>query len=138
MDKPEVEVEVAAAETVRDLVIRLAKGNPGALNVMVELLHTPIDMDSAFGEAGPIVLMDGFAIKGEDIWKLFSACRRDHAIMVGFLRAVQLGFLPLADLKAIIEDDRAAIPDKAFKTLDLVKAKLPNFKWELASKIVPG
>ena len=120
----------------RDTILALGGGNPGALSVMIELAHTDFDPDSAFGALTPIYLMETFQIKGADIWKLFVACSRNHITMAAILRAVQLGEYPLADLKKVIENDREGLSAEAYKVLDVVKEKLPNFKWDVGV-IVP-
>jgi hypothetical protein len=120
----------------RHVIFGLGEGNPGALSVMVELINTLFDPDSAFKEMSPIFLMEEYEIRGGDIWRLFVACGRNHITMVAILRAVQLGVYPLADLKKAIENDREGLTTEAYKSLDVVKEKLPNFKWDVGV-IVP-
>ena len=70
--------------------------NPGAATVLMDILTKgkDIDGDDIFGGFGTILHMDHHEIRGEKIWMLYKdVCKQDLRVMIGLLRACQLGYL---------------------------------------------
>lgn len=118
-------------DSLRDLVIKLVEGNPGAITAVMDMVKVApaVDPDSAFGEWGPAYDLDHRGIYGSRIWLLYSdVCGRNAARVLALFRAVQLGMMPEADLLAAIEAG-----DRSQHTLDVpaivraVREQLPNF-----------
>jgi len=114
------------------IMVKMAKGNPGAVTALIVLFDntTEIDPDNAFGPFGGIILLDTFGIYGTDIYVLYNdICARQIHLMLAVLRAGQLGIISSSVIK-----DAASRQDRTGKTLinaqglyDKVKEQLPNF-----------
>jgi hypothetical protein len=115
----------------QQVVIAMAGGNPGALNVCVRILKEGgvIDPDDAFGGLGTILALDALGIHEERIWLLYKdVCRQDLAKMIAVLRARQLGQLAGATEAAINHAmDHGGQGLDLDKILDAVQAKFPRF-----------
>lgn len=118
-----------------DVINKMTEGNPGAMNVIMELTYMSekIDPDSAFGSIGAILLLDSYEIYGSDIYVLWSdICGRNTKKMIAVLRAGQLGIIPSYTIK-----DASSRQDYSGKDMidveDLYKKvceRLPNFDKE--------
>ena len=74
---------------------KLSEGNPGALNVMMQMLSgtAKIDPDAALGPFAHLLNLDTFGIYGSKIWILYKdICCENIVHTITVLRAVQLGF----------------------------------------------
>jgi hypothetical protein len=125
------EVRIKLDDSIRDILIKMSDGNPGALNALMEMLKpNNIDPDAFIGNLNSILLLDSFGIYGTDIYILHAyICNYDLPKMIAVLRATQLGFFSRTILKdACHKQDRSGkdlIPvDDLYKQ---VKEYLPNF-----------
>lgn len=87
-----------------DMMVAMSGGNPGALNVCMELLEkTPvIDPQSALMGFGPIFGMDTLGIYEERIWMLYQdVCSENVSATIAVLRGYQMGQLGGATERAI-------------------------------------
>lgn len=72
-----------------DIIVKMCDGNPGAMNVLTQLLYSNMPIDGL----SLILMLDSIGIYGTDIYVLYSDicnCDIDNTVMV--IRAVQLGF----------------------------------------------
>jgi hypothetical protein len=91
-------------DSIMDMVVKMAEGNPGAINAMMNLIqeNESIDPDDCFGPFGKFMLLDTFEIYGTDIYVLYSdICSQQINKMISTLRACQLGFLSPSILKDV-------------------------------------
>lgn len=119
-------------DTPLDMFVKMSDGNPGALNVLMDLfkIESSIDPDSALGGIGSILSLDSYGIYGSDIYILHNdICDRNISKMVAVLRAVQLGFFSAHKLReACSKQDRSGKETVPVETLyNMVKERLPNF-----------
>lgn len=118
-------------DNMMSIVSKMSDGNPGAMNVIMEILKpNNIDPDNALGGVGVILSLDSLGIYGSDIYILSNdICDRDLVKTLAVLRAWQLGFLNGDTLKdACSRQDRSGV--KMIPVDDLyikVKKELPNF-----------
>ena len=112
----------------------LADGNPGALNVLLQLAETATttDPDNAFGAAGPMQMLDSLGIYGSSIWVLFKdVCGSDLTRTHAVLRAAQLGLLRHADIQEGVTRDTPTklsdLREKVENIVATVQETLPNF-----------
>lgn len=117
-------------DTFMDAIVKLSKGNPGAVTVLMQMTqHGPvIDPDCAFGPLGPLLALDTYSIYGSRIWMLYKdACNHSVTSTLALLRAVQFGFLPEHQLHHAIDNrgDGINVPDLVGK----VAERLPRGKW---------
>jgi hypothetical protein len=106
----------------------MSEGNPGALNVCINLLKEGerIDPDSMLGGIGPILALDSLGIYGSRIWILYKyICNQSLVLTIAVLRAVQLGFLKEETLKTAIEPHGREI--EPLTLYNQVKERLPRF-----------
>jgi len=115
------------------VITKMCEGNPGAMNVMIEMLDSKsnyIDPDAFMGGMGKILSLDSLGIYGSDIYILHNdICERNMIKTFAVLRAHQLGFLNDSLLKdACSRQDRSG---KQMINVDVlykkVKNELPNF-----------
>lgn len=86
-------------------ILRLGQGNIGAIRVLTQMCANAaaVDPKSWGQEFQPIIDFEDRGIVGHMIWCLFKdVCNQDIVSCFAMLRAVQLGFLPVAELKAAI------------------------------------
>lgn len=89
---------------IRELIIRLADGNVGAITVMMEMVnHGPrIDPDAAFGPWAGLLSLDSWGIYGSDIWVLYKdICGESIVKTLAVLRAAQLGITAEVEAKDV-------------------------------------
>lgn len=122
---------IELTDNTMDVIIKMSEGNPGAMNVLMQMLiSNNIDPDNAMGGLGAILLMDSFGIYGTDIYILNNdICERNLAKTLAVLRAAQLGLLDSNILKdACHRQDRSGKQLVSVEDLYLkVKERLPNF-----------
>ena len=119
---------IELSDTIQDAIVKLSEGNPGAINVMMNMLQSgdEIDPDSAFGGFGNILSLDTHGIYGSRIWMLFKdVCRENINVTIGLLRTCQLGLLSVEELNYAIDNYGAGI-DLSEKMTEL-KEILPDF-----------
>lgn len=115
---------------IKDVIIAMCDGNPGALNVMMGLVNEgdKIDPEAGFGGGFHALLnLDSNGIYGSRIWMLYKdVCDQDLATTVGLLRAVQLGLLSSEALDTAIDDYGAGL--NIGDLMGAVRAKLKEFQ----------
>jgi hypothetical protein len=78
------------------ILMKMTEGNPGALNVLAQMMGTTdsIDKANAMGPLGPLLSLDSFRIYGSRIWGLYKdVCREDIVSTLAVLRGRQLGII---------------------------------------------
>jgi len=116
--------------SLKDVVLAMGEGNPGALNVLIRLIQEAesIDPDGAMGGFGTILLLDSLNIYGGDIWNLWKCvCGEDMVKMIAVLRAYQLGGLAGMDQDRILQAIRNRSMVDTDVILAAVRERLPNF-----------
>lgn len=114
-------------DTVQSALIKMCDGNPGGLNVLIEIMKVNgrVDPDDFMGGLGPILGLDMLGIYGSRIWILHKdVCGQDIVKTLTLLRANQLGILPEAELNRLIDSGES--PDFS-DILAKVQKELPNF-----------
>ena len=122
------EVRINLTMSVQDSLIVMCGGNPGALTVCVGLIKEAgnIDPDSALGGLGKILSLDSLHIYEERIWMLFKdVCKQDLRVMVGVMRAWQLGFTTREALNHAIDNYGEGLDLPGLMTQ--VEEALPSF-----------
>ncbi len=92
---------------VRDILLALSEGNPGAITVCVDILKEApkIDPQALLGGVGHLVSLDERGIYGPRIWMLYKdVCGQDLTKTIAMLRAAQLGFLAKDKLDHAIDN----------------------------------
>ena len=129
---------------MKDVVVALAEGNPGAIRACVDLVEQAvrIDPDSALGVLGPFILLDMRHIYGADLYMLWNdVCSQDVVKMIAILRARQLGGLAGttdAALKHAIQNRGEGLDLDAILTA--FRSRLPRFAGEafIVPEVLPG
>lgn len=121
------------ADSTMSVVLKMSDGNPGAMNVIIEMLQpesSKIDPDSVIGGMMKLLSLDTLGIYGTDIYVLHNdICGRDMSKTFAVLRAYQLGFLN----GSILKDACSRQDYSGRKMVDVellckqVKEHLPNF-----------
>lgn len=117
-------------DTGRMAIMKMAEGNPGAMNVCVSLLQQgqAIDPKGAMGGMMNILDLDDLEIYGSDIWDFGQyVCdgRTDNVVLV--LRSRQLGFISGDSIKNAISARKS---DFDFADLaSKVRAEIGEFNW---------
>jgi len=103
---------VTLEDSFMDVVIKLAEGNPGAMNVIMQLYQNAahIDPQDFMGGLGSVLALDTHGIYGSRIWMLYKdVCGEDLVMTVAQLRAVQLGIIGQSILDHAIDNYGAGI-----------------------------
>lgn len=91
--------KIQLSDTTSSMVAKISEGNPGAINVLLQMLKggDTIDPQAAMGGVGAILNLDAAGIYGSSIWMLYKdVCNQSLVKMLAVLRAWQLGQLPLS------------------------------------------
>lgn len=94
-------------DTVTEVLVKMAQGNPGALSCCIDLMrrNAEIDPENAFGPYGSMLLLDQENIRGVSLYILWNdICGRDTRDLVMLVRAAQLGFLSREKLAELAQD----------------------------------
>lgn len=126
------EERLTLEDTGKTAVFKLCEGNPGALNVLMQLVmsYEKIDPDSVFGNLSGLLSLDTYGIYGPRIWMLYKdVCGESIINMIAVLRAVQLGKLDLDRLDGIIDGKNFGGSSKLDmdEILATVQQQLPGF-----------
>lgn len=121
-------------DSTLEVITKLSQGNPGAVTVLCQWLENgaKIDPDACH----PLIQMcslDDMDIVGPKIWMLYKdVCNHDLRVMLGVLRAHQLGFLSTERLLATLVVRNASSLDEntIADLLAQVENELPNFQKE--------
>lgn len=77
---------IKLTDTTMDVVVKMSEGNPGAMQVLMQMLSTPV------GGLHNILVLDSLGIYGTDIYVLHNdICERDLNKTLGVITAVQRG-----------------------------------------------
>lgn len=120
-------------DTVESALIKLSKGNPGALTVLMQVMKQAerIDPDSSGGPVMVFMHLDDLGFHGSRIWMLYKdVCGESISRMMGALRAVQLGIISDNTLVAAVDNYGRGLDLEA--ALAAVKTRLPAFQLEAA------
>ena len=120
---------ITLADDTRSIIIKMSGGNPGAMNVLMQIVEqgATIDPDDVFGSLGPMLGLDTLDIYEGRIWMLYKdLCGQDIVSMLGMLRAVQLGHLDEGALQRAIDHGE---PENGWVAghLAKVRERLPRF-----------
>lgn len=119
---------ITGKDSMQTAIMKLAGGNPGAINVLIQAVENSpkIDPDCLLGGLGPLLSFDSSNIFEHRIWMLYKdVCKQNLPHTLGLLRANQLGFLSQKDLDHAIDNYGAGIDLIAI--LGKVKKRLPAF-----------
>ena len=114
-----------------DVIIKLAEGNPGAVNVLCMILkeQESIDQDSSLMGVLGLLMFDTLGIYGSRIWMLYKdVCDSNISQVLGILRGWQLGFLDESLLNKAIDNYGKGINKQ--EIFDKVKKELPRFNFK--------
>lgn len=117
-------------DTMQEILIKLAEGNPGGLNVMLRILTASpiVDPDDMLAPIGPILSLDTHGIYGSNIWILYKdCCGQDIVGLLAVLRSIQMGILSEEEVWEWIDN---STPVNVPETLSNLQKKLPNFNKE--------
>jgi hypothetical protein len=114
---------IQLTDSVMDMLIKMAEGNPGAIDAMLKIIEksAEIDPQSAMPSIMPILAFDTHGIYGSSIYVLYSdKCGRDVRKVLVLLRAVQLGLMPESKLQELCFDQARKInlTDDEFNSID--------------------
>lgn len=128
MTKTKEETRIDLGDSLKDAIIKIGEGNPGALTVCMSLSSmTPtVDPDSGLGPWTYILFLDSLNIYGPRIWMLFKdVCAENIVTTIAILRATQLGFIARDNLKHAIDyhGDGIGVAD----AIRMVEERLPRF-----------
>lgn len=112
-------------DTMMNIVMKMADGNPGAVTVITRLIVDKNDPDDWAGGFGKLLSLDSHGIYGSNIWVLFkNVCDQSILNVVTVLRAVQLGLYSERDLWNCIDN---CTPLDCERLLSSVRKELPRF-----------
>ena len=86
--------KIELSDNTTDIIVKMSDGNPGAVNVILNILGEGgnIDPDSALGGLGALLSLDTLGIYGSAIYVLYNdICDSDLGKTLAVLRATQLG-----------------------------------------------
>ena len=123
---------IELTDSLMDISTKLTEGNPGAINVLLQIIHkgSQIDPDDIMsnvgaGGLGVMLSLDTYAIYGSRIWMLYKdVCGQDITEMIAALRAVQLGIIPEYELQHAIDNYGEGLTENL---LEKVQKRLPAF-----------
>lgn len=112
-------------DTMMNIAVKMAEGNPGAVTVLVQLIDDKSDPDSWAGGIGNLLSLDTHGIYGSNIWVMFKNCCNQNILnVVTVLRAVQLGLYTERELWQCID---TRTPIDCNQLLAKVRKKLTRF-----------
>lgn len=121
-------------DTMLDVTVKMAEGNPGAMTVIMRLIkeNAAIDPDSALGEWGAILMLDDLGIYGSAIWVLYKdTCGQNIANFVATIRACQLGIIGSQTLLDWSDETKPCDPEQVRAAIVAVKERLPRFNIQI-------
>lgn len=126
---------IQLADRVGSALSKMSDGNIGAITVLGRIIKEggAIDPDDLMGGFGNVLSLDTIGLYGSSIWLLYKdICGEDLRMMVGVLRAWQLGFISDRELRHAVEGARTGLenPPKidVSALVAKVEARLPAFQ----------
>jgi len=118
---------IETSDTFESMFYKMSEGNPGALNVLMELWKESPKIDpDGIPSLGPVLLLDSLGVYGCRVWMLYKdVCKCDLPRTLALLRAWQLGLLGKAALDHAIDNYGKGID--VVTVCRAVKERLPNF-----------
>lgn len=113
--------------TLESAALALCGGNPGAIQVVGNLMATAQEIDpmNLLGPLGVLLNMDSFDIHDDKIWILAKeVCDMDVVKVHAAIRAAQMGIMSHEDLHAAINGEKKLDMDNI---VEQVQKKLPGF-----------
>ncbi len=119
-------------DSLKESVIKLVEGNPGALQCLIQLLkeEDKVADNFPFGYAGVLLTLDTWEIYGTDIYVLWNdICDRDCCKFLACLRATRLGIVTPNVLKDAChrQDYSGSNLVNSLALLEKVRQKIPSF-----------
>lgn len=126
------EQRIKLTDSMPEVLMSMSEGNPGALNVLMEIIKKSqiIDPDNKADGIAVILFLDSLGIYGTDIYILHNdICENDIVMTLAVLRATQFGMFSESVLKdACGRQDRSGRDLVPVQELYLkVKERLPKF-----------
>lgn len=123
---------IKLTDSIKDVVVKMSNGNPGAMSALMEMLSKgkTIDPDEHMQGLSPILMLDTLGIYGTDIYVLHSdICGRNLAKTLAVIRSTQLGYFNGSTLaNACSRQDYSGRDLVPVEELYLkVKERLPSF-----------
>jgi len=123
-------------DSIQDMLIKLAGGNPGAFTVCLDILRHGAQIDPDCAHPMLHVLdFDDMGLYGSEIWMLYEdVCGTDLVKLLGVLRGKQLGYIRTGDiLRAVREGQSLDIDD----IVERVCKELPSFNadWQPQTEV---
>ena len=121
-------IRLVLEDTPFDVLQKMTEGNPGALNVCMDIMEkgNQIDPDSALGGLRALLTLDACQIYAARIWMLYKdVCGEELVKIIAILRAYQLGLLDLGKLNHAIDNNGDGIDVDEIE--QQVKARLSAF-----------
>lgn len=120
---------------LRQTVIDMCAGNPGAINVLMQIIQTSdsVDPDNVLGPLGPLSVLDELNVYGTEIWVLYKdVCGESLTTTLAVLRGYQLGLLSDKDIRAGLTQEYRSEGKDALRTkiegiVDVVRTYAPSF-----------
>jgi len=140
--KPELERKkmserVTLSMTIKEVLIVMGGGNPGALTVCMDILKRGVEIDpqNAMGGLSAILSMDTLGIYEHRIWMLYkNVCGESLEKMLGLLRANQLGYISPEILNRGIDNCGEGIDVEGL--FDKVREQLPQFAVDKILRVI--
>lgn len=99
--------KIQLTDSIQDVLFKISEGNPGALNVCINILKEgeKIDPDNAMGGLGVLLSLDTLGLYGSKIWMLYKdVCDCELSAMLAVLRAWQLGYATKGQIHHAVEN----------------------------------
>lgn len=131
--------KIQLTDSIPDVLFKISEGNPGALNVCINILKEgeKIDPDNALGGLGVLLSLDTLGLYGSKIWMLYKdVCDCELSAMLAVLRAWQLGFATADQIHRAVDNrgDGLNVADMHAKVVErLPSFAVPNEKAETRS-----
>jgi len=89
----------------KTIILNMSDGNPGAMNVMIDLLQIQPTFTDKLGGTGSVIFLDTMDIYGSDIWILYKdICGEDLKMLTDCLKTVIHGLIPQDFIKHMIDN----------------------------------
>jgi hypothetical protein len=99
--------KIRLSDSFSDVLVKMSEGNPGALNVCMDILNKGAKIDPDCPDPMLLILdLDTMGIYGSKIWMLYKdVCGMNLAKTIAITRAYQLGLLSAQRIHFTIENN---------------------------------